>query len=124
MTKQLDHAGTPAATEYATAYLVFELSKAKWKLGVMLPGSQKISRYTIDGSDLKALAARLTDMRSKAGRAGKPVRILSCFEAGLDAHWLDRWLTDQGILSYEVDPSSIEVNRRARRVKTDRIDLD
>lgn len=124
MSKQLDHAGTPAGTEYATAYLVFELSKAKWKLGVMLPGSQKISHYTIDGGDLKALKERLSDMRAKAGRTGKPVRILSCFEAGLDAHWLHRWLTDQGVVSYEVDPSSIEVDRRARRVKTDRIDLD
>jgi transposase len=124
MTKQLDHAGTPAGTEYATAYLVFELSKAKWRLGVMLPGSQKISHYTIDGGDLKALKERLEDMRAKAGRAGKPVRILSCFEAGLDGHWLDRWLTNEGIVSYEVDPASIEVDRRARRVKTDRIDLD
>ena len=124
MTKQLDHAGTPAASEYATAYLVFELSKAHWKLGVMLPGSPKLSRYTIDGGDLKALAARLADIRAKAGRGGKPVRVLSCFEAGLDGHWLHRWLTDQGVVSYEVDPSSIEVNRRARRVKTDNIDLD
>jgi transposase len=124
MTKQLDHAGTPAASEYATAYLVFELSKAHWKLGVMLPGSPKLSRYTIDGGDLKALAARLADIRAKAGRGGKPVRVLSCFEAGLDGHWLHRWLTDEGVVSYEVDPSSIEVNRRARRVKTDNIDLD
>ena len=124
MTKQLDRAGTPAGTEYATAYLVFELSKAKWKLGVMLPGSPKISHYTIDGGDLKALTGRLQDMRAKAGRSGKPVRILSCFEAGLDGHWLHRWLTDEGVVSYEVDPASIEVDRRARRVKMDRIDLD
>ena len=73
MTKQLDHAGTPAASEYGTAYLVFELSKAHWKLGVMLPGSPKLSRYTIDGGDLKALAARLADIRAKAGRGGKTV---------------------------------------------------
>src|SRR6516162_2977705 len=40
-----DHTGTPAATEYATIYLVFELSKATWKLGLLLPGSKKLSRY-------------------------------------------------------------------------------
>jgi transposase len=52
------------------------------------------------------------------------VRILACYEAGLDGHWLQRWLTAQGVICYVVDPASIEVNRRARRVKTDRIDLD
>jgi transposase len=124
MTKDLDHTGTPAATEYATSYLVFELSKKNWKLGVMLPGSAKLSRHTIDGGDLKALAGRLADIRAKAGRDGKAVRVLSCYEAGLDGHWLHRWLTDQGVVSYEVDPSSIEVNRRARRAKTDNIDLE
>jgi transposase len=35
---------------------VFELSRAKWKLGVMLPGSQKMSRFTITGGDVTALA--------------------------------------------------------------------
>jgi transposase len=119
-----DHTGTPAAAEYATVYLVFELSKAKWKLGLLLPGSQKLSRYTIPGGDLKALAERLTVARTKAARCGKPVRIVSCYEAGLDAHWLHRWLTEQGVTNYEIDPASIAVNRRARRVKTDRIDLD
>lgn len=123
MTK-LDHTGTPASGEYATVHLVFELSKAKWKLGVMLPGSEKLSRYTITGGDLTALAARLAAARTKASGCGKPVRILSCYEAGFDGHWLHRWLTEQGVISHEVDPSSIEVNRRARRAKTDRIDLE
>lgn len=118
------HSDTPATVEYATVYVVFELSKAKWKLGVILPGSQKMSRYTIDGGDLVALAARLESARAKAAQCGKPVRILSCYEAGLDAHWLHRWLTEQGVINHEVDPSSIEVSRRARRAKTDRIDLE
>lgn len=120
----LDPTGTPAATEYATVYVVFELSKAKWMLGVMLPGSPKLSRFTIAGGDLTALTARLATMRAKAERFGKPVRILSMYEAGLDGHWLHRWLTEQGVISYVVDPSSIEVNRRARQAKTDRIDLE
>ena len=121
---KLDHTGTPASAEYATVHLVFELSKAHWKLGVMLPSSQKLSRYTIAGGDLPALAARLATARTKAARGGKPVRVVACYEAGLDGHWLHRWLTAQGVISHEVDPSSIEVNRRARRAKTDRIDLE
>ncbi|MGB8398483.1 IS110 family transposase [Bradyrhizobium sp.] len=122
---KLDRTDAPAtAGEYATAHLIFELSKAKWKLGVLLPGSTKLSRYTIDGGDLAALTKRLSELRAKAGQGGKPVRILSCYEAGFDGHWLHRWLTQQGVINHEIDPSSIEVNRRARRAKTDRIDLE
>jgi transposase len=123
MTK-LDRTDAPATTEYATVHLVFELSKAKWKLGLMLPGSEKMSCYTIAGGDLAALTARLAAARTKAARCGKPVRIVSCYEAGFDGHWLHRWLTDQGVINHEIDPASIQVNRRARRAKTDRIDLE
>src|ERR671936_1709821 len=121
---KLDRADTPVVCEYATVYVAFELSKAKWKLGVILPGSPRLSRYTIDGGDLASLSKRLADLRAKAGVGGKPVRILSCYEAGLDGHWLHRWLSDQGVINHEIDPSSIEVSRRARRAKTDRIDLE
>jgi transposase len=121
---KLDRTDAPAAAEHATVYLVFELSKAKWKLGVLLAGSQKLSRYTINGGDLVALAGRLADMRRKAAATGRAVRVLSCYEAGLDGHWLHRWLTGQDVINHEIDPSSIEVNRRARRAKTDRIDLE
>lgn len=121
---KLDRIDTPATAEHATVCLAFELSKGKWKLGVLLPGSQKLSRYTIGGGDVVALAARLAEMRKKAAADGRPIRILSCYEAGLDGHWLHRWLAQQGVINHEIDPSSIEVNRRARRAKTDRIDLE
>jgi len=118
-----DHTDAPAGCEYATIYVVFELSKAKWQLGVMLPEAEKMSRYRIDGGDLAGLSNLLSKARAKAEGVGKPIRILSCYEAGLDGHWLHRWLTAHGIVNHEVDASSIEVNRRARRTKTDRIDL-
>lgn len=118
-----DHTDAPAGCEYATVYVAFELSKAKWQLGIMLPGAEKMSRYRIDGGDMAALSALLSRARAKAEQPGKVVRVLSCYEAGLDGHWLHRWLADNKIVNYEIDASSIEVSRRARRAKTDRIDL-
>ena len=50
--------------------------------------------------------------------------VRSCYEAGRDGFWLHRWLTAQGIVNLVVDSASIEVNRRKRRAKTDRLDSD
>jgi transposase len=91
---------------------------------VLRPGSEQLSRYSIAGGDLTALAPRLAHCGAEVAHGGKSARILSCHEAGRDGHWLHRWLTDQGVISHEIDPSSIEVCRRARRAKTDRIDLE
>ena len=109
---KLDPTDAPTTDEYATVYVAFELSKAKWKLGVMMPGSAKMSRYTIAGGDLTALAARFDAARTKAGRSGKSVRIVSCYEAGFDGHWLHRWLTAQGVINHEIDPASLAPSKR------------
>jgi transposase len=92
----LDRANTPTGEKYATVYVAFELSKAKWRLGIILPGAKKMSRYTIDGGDTAGLSARLSQAGAKAASYGKPVRILSCYEAGFDGHWLHRWLVVRG----------------------------
>ena len=113
--------GAPVGAQYATILVVFELSKAKWKLGVLLPGSQKLNRYTVDGGDTAAVAALLTKAR---GQVTDPVRIVSAYEAGYDGFWLHRWLEAQGVQSRVLDSASIQVNRRARRAKTDKLDLD
>jgi hypothetical protein len=50
------------------------------------------------------------------------VRVVSCYEAGRDGFWIHRYLESQGIENLVVDSASLEVSRRKRRAKTDRID--
>ena len=49
--------------------------------------------------------------------------MVSCYEAGRDGFWIDRWLQSEGIENLVVDSSSIEVSRRKRRAKTDGLDV-
>jgi transposase len=58
-------------------------------------------------------------------RLGVPLEapVISCYEAGRDGFWLHRYLVAHGVANYVVDSASIEVDRRARRAKTDRLDL-
>ena len=53
----------------------------------------------------------------------RPVEVVSCYEAGYDGFWLHRLLEAHGVRNYVIDPASVQVNRRARRVKTDNIDV-
>jgi transposase len=70
------------------------------------------------------VAALQDEIRAAKKRFGlsedAPVR--SCYEAGRDGFWLHRYLVSKGIENLVVDSASIEVNRRARRAKTDRLD--
>lgn len=125
MSEHLHPIDTSACMDDATVFVAFELSKAKWKLGIVLPGSGKMSRYTVAGGDTAALAARLAGARAKASAGGtRAVRIVSCYEAGYDGFWLHRWLEQEGVLNHVLDAASIQVDRRARRAKTDRLDLE
>lgn len=115
---------SPAAGEAATLFVVLELSKARWLVAIHSPRADKISRHTIKGGDAPALLNLIGRMRDQAQHhLGTPVRVVSCFEAGYDGFWLHRALVAHGIENHVMDPASLPVDRRARRVKTDRLDL-
>ncbi len=46
----------------------------------------------------------------------------SCYEAGRDGFWVHHFLEQLGIRNLVIDSSSIEVNRRLRRAKSDKLD--
>jgi transposase len=50
--------------------------------------------------------------------------VISCYEAGRDGFWLHRCLESLGVRNLVVDSSSIEVNRRRRRAKSDGLDVE
>ena len=103
-------------------YLAFELSKKHWKVGFTIGMGQRPRIRTIDARDLEALE---WEIRQACHRFKLPetTHILSCYEAGRDGFYLHRYLQMQGITNLVVDSASIEVNRRAKQAKTDRLDV-
>ena len=107
------------STKTAVLHVAFELSNSKWKLG--FSDGNKMRFKTIVARNLEQLKEEIQKAKSRF-RLDNDVRIVSCYEAGRDGFWLDRYLLSHGIGNVVVDSSSIEVNRRKRRAKTDRID--
>jgi transposase len=100
------------------------LSKKSWIVAVNTPLSEKISRYTLKGRDSKGLLQLIEKIRTRVGRElSRPVEIISCYEAGYDGFWLHRLLEAHGVRNHVIDPASVLVDRRARRAKTDNIDV-
>jgi transposase len=117
---------TTRRTEYTTErdlYLAFEMGKEKWKLGFSIGLAQNPRRRTIDAGDLQALQSEI-QMAKRRFRLPETAGVRSCYEAGRDSFWLHRYLVEERIGNLIVDSSSIEVDRRAKRAKTDRIDVD
>jgi transposase len=107
--------------EGTALYLAFELGWFEWKLAFSVGLGQKPRLRTIRA---RSLAVLEKEIRRAKERFGLPsdARVVSCYEAGRDGFWLHRWLAASGIENLVVDSSSIEVNRRARRAKSDRLD--
>ena len=105
-----------------TLLLAFELGERTWKLGFTTGLGQP--------PRIRQIPARATDrLVEELARATARFRlpadapVVSCYEAGREGFWLHRWLVAHAVSNHVIDSSSIEVNRRARRAKTDRLDL-
>ncbi|MGF6472896.1 IS110 family transposase [Paraburkholderia youngii] len=103
-------------------YMAFELGERSWKLSLG-DGRRAPSRYTVAAGDTTVVLTAIANARARC-HLGADAPVYSCYEAGRDGFWLHRWLSEQGIVNLVVDSASIEVNRRARRAKTDRLDSD
>lgn len=103
-----------------TLYMALELSNKKWKLGFSDGGRYRIK--TIDAGNWTGLLDEINQAREKF-KLSFGCRIASCYEAGRDGFWIDRALKEAGIENQVIDSSSIEVSRRSKRVKTDRVDV-
>jgi transposase len=104
-------------------YMAFELSQTKWMLGFTIGFGQRPRLRSIAARDLAALENEIHLARARFG-LDEEVPVLSCYEAGRDGFWLHRYLASIGVGNLVVDSASIEVNRRAKQAKTDRLDLD
>ena len=103
-------------------YFAFELSRKKWKLGFSDGKGLQVRQVSIDARDFGGLRSEIEKAKRRFGLE-ETARVRSCYEAGREGFWLHRALEQMGIENMVVDASSIEVNRRQRRAKTDRMDV-
>jgi transposase len=126
MMTHLDHPQEQTAirTDLGAIFVSLELSRAKWLITSLSPGSgEKMSKHTVAGGDVAGLFERFEQLRAKArARTGRTFPIIVIQEAGLDGFWIHRLLEAEGIESHVVDAASIATSRRRRRAKTDKID--
>lgn len=111
-----------SGTSSQVLYLAFDLSQADWHLGFTIGAAQSPRERKINAGDLPALQREIQLSKQRFGLPeSTPVR--SCYEASRDGFWLHRYLVSQDVENLVVDSASIEVNRRAKRAKTDRLDV-
>ena len=100
-------------------YMAMELSNEKWRLAFGDGTHQR--QVVIAAGDVVALGEQIAKAKAKWDLLSD-TPVVSCYEAGRDGFWLHHQLTALGIDNRIVDAASIEVSRRARRAKTDRLD--
>ncbi|HEY0419218.1 MAG TPA: IS110 family transposase [Acetobacteraceae bacterium] len=114
---------TEAARMGTAVFVAMELSKSTWVLAAQASPSGKTSSHRLDGGNIDELLALLRRLAAREqGAAGEKVKVVLGDEAGYDGFWLHRRLTAEGITCWVMDPGSLQVDRRARRAKTDRLD--
>ena len=116
----------PVALDYEnTLVLAIELSNANWVLAAQVPGLLRVKAKQTIEPRTEVLWAAINGYRERSRAAGRTVeRVVVIYEAGWSGFWLARWLGQRGVEAHIVQPSSIPVDRRARRAKSDGIDAE
>jgi transposase len=103
-------------------FVAFELSEKTWKLGFTTGHGQKPRERSIAARNQTRVLQEVAQAKRRFGLP-ETAPVFSCYEAGREGFWLHRFLEAQGIPNHVVDSSSIEVNRRKRRAKSDALDV-
>jgi hypothetical protein len=116
---------TPNAHYSATEpvwFVAFELSEKTWQLGFTIGHGQKPRERTVTARQQERVLDEIAQAKRRLGLPEK-APVVSCYEAGREGFWLHRFLQAHGVTNQVVDSSSIEVNRRQRRAKSDGLDV-
>lgn len=99
--------------------VAMELSNSKWRIA--FSAGEKVRQKVIKARNRTLFLEEVDRAKEKLALA-EDAPVVCCYEAGRDGFWIYHWLTSKGFDCLVVDPASIEVNRRKRRAKTDRLD--
>jgi transposase len=126
MMQTSDSLSHPVAPDFdRTLVLAIELSNTSWVLAAQVPGLPHVKAKRTIKPTAEALLAAIESYHERAKRAGHDVgRVIVTYEVSWSGFWLARWLARHSVETHVVQPSSVPVDRRARRAKSDGIDAE
>ena len=108
-----------------TLILALEVSEKSWVVSAHVPGLPGGKPRRTLSPNAEALLATIDHYRTRSAKAGRSVdRVVLVYEAGYSGFWLARWLARRGVEVFVIQPSSVPVERRVRRAKSDGIDAE
>ena len=114
-----------AYDHHTTIVAVLELSGKSWLFGAVAPGVARRTKRSFEARDVDGVVRALEQLKAESAKAGfQAARLVVGYEAGRDGFWIARALQQVGIEVYVMHPASIAVERRGKRAKTDRLDVD
>src|SRR5215211_9100827 len=105
-----------------TLFVAFELREKTWKLGFTTGHGQKPRERTVTARQQERIRDEIAQAKRRWGLP-EMAPVVSCYEAGREGFWLHRFLQGHGSTNHVVDSSSIEINRRRRRAKSNGLDV-
>ena len=111
------------AMESTTLVMALELSSAQWRVAFTTGVGQRPRRRIVRREQWSRFAEELATAKARF-HLPPEAPVVSCYEAGPDGFWIHRFLTALGVTNLVIDSASIEVSRRARHAKTDRLDVE
>lgn len=100
-------------------FVAMELSNKKWRLA--FGDGRRERERSLSAGEGTGLLREVALAKQKLGLAAE-ARVVFCYEAGRDGFWIARMVQKHGFECRVMDPASIEVPRRSRTRKTDRLD--
>jgi transposase len=122
---EMPPSATPALDYDSTLIMTVEISDEKWMVAAQVPGLARVTSKRTVMPEAEELMAAVEGYQRRAATAGCDVkRVIVAYEAGRSAFWLARWLSRRGVEVHVIQPSSVPVDRRLRRAKSDGIDVE
>lgn len=118
----MESVATRKSASAPALFMAIEIGEAKWKLGFSTGMGQRPRIRVIEARQMKRLETEILAAKARF-KLSESAKVHSCYEAGREGFWPHRALIELGVDNVVVDSSSIEVNRRARRAKSDRLDV-
>ncbi len=118
-------ASATAYDHHTTIVAVLELGGKSWLFGAVAPGVTRRTKRSFEARNVDGVVRALEQLKMESAKAGlQAARLVLGYEAGRDGFWIARALQQLGIEVYVMHPGSIAVERRGKRAKTDRLDVD